>query len=138
MIAPVVGPVWRSVHCGCIQQLANCAAADLQPCLQNALVHEHIVQLLSQPQNVTKYTTIEVNGRPLELNGYACAHWAALCFVTRIASPRGDLLKHLADYDDESVRELKQRCALSACRLHCNAQMRQGYVAMVAVVRLLL
>ena len=77
--------------------------------MQNALVHEHIIQVLSQPHSVTKHTTITMDGRPLELTGYSCAHWAALCFVTRLASDNVGILSRLQGFNAEALERIKTR-----------------------------
>ena len=77
--------------------------------MQTALVHEHIIQVLSQPHNVTKQTTVTIEGRPLELSGYSCAHWAALCFVTRLASDNVGILSRLQGLNTDTLERIKMR-----------------------------
>ena len=72
-------------------------------------MHEHIIQVLSQPHSVTKHTTIRMDGRPLELTGYSCAHWAALCFVTRLASDNVGILSRLQGFNAEALERIKTR-----------------------------
>jgi hypothetical protein len=91
--------------------------------VQHALVHEHIIQVLSEPHNVQKFTTVIVKEKPLELTGYSCAHWAALCFVVRLANNNGGMLKELANYSESSVERIKDtyvfQVILAPCGLEC-------------------
>ena len=94
--------------------------------MQNALVHEHIVHLLSQPNSVRKVVRLTVRGRALELTGYSPSHWAALCYVSSLAAEHSTLSRELSGGDKDMLEKVRERCALHtsqrnatvACRLH--------------------
>lgn len=73
-------------------------------------MHEHIVHVLSLPHSVARHITITINERPLELAGWPCSHWAALCFVTQLASDNRGILSQLRGWDDDVLDKVKERC----------------------------
>lgn len=83
---------------------------DTSP-VQNALVHEHIVSVLSQPHSVRKVLRITVRGRTLELTGYSPSHWAALCYACSLASQNSAMAHGLAGADAATMQSVQEKCA---------------------------
>jgi hypothetical protein len=69
------------------------------------------VQLLSRPHHIERDSVVTVDGRSILLSGYGGAHWAALCFVTRIVRNDEALVHQLADFDEARIISLRARCA---------------------------
>jgi hypothetical protein len=73
--------------------------------VQRALIHENIIQILSQPLQLGAHSSFTTStGEPVELKGFGCAHFTALQYINRIvmdpdfANPQNaDEVKQSAD-----------------------------------------
>lgn len=78
--------------------------------VQKALVHEHIVQVLSQPINLkAKQSVKTISGNTVELRGFGCAHFAALQYISRLLSD-SDFLERAETHDKKQAADLVARC----------------------------
>lgn len=101
----------------------RCCVCGAQLCLstpilgvQKALVSEHIIQAFSQThQSGSLALKVTLGGASIALRGMACAHFAALRYVSKIITQ--DLLDPaLLQADDAESAALRGRCA-RACLL---------------------
>lgn len=74
--------------------------------MNHALVQEHVMQVLSQLHR-NRSMIVSVDGHAVKLQGMACAHWSALCYLGNII--RGDCLPMAYGPDDEGTAAVKHR-----------------------------
>jgi hypothetical protein len=87
--------------------------------MQKALIHEHIIQVLSQPHNLSSATTITTSdGNHVDIKGFGCAHFAALQYVNALAMSNSSLQPH-NDEDGKRIAEIKIKCAFCCWLLFC-------------------
>jgi hypothetical protein len=82
--------------------------------VQKALVHEHIIQVLSLPINLTSRLVIKTKGGSREIKGFGCAHFAALQFISKMLSNHV-LLEDARARDPKQAEDIRNKCV---CKSH--------------------
>eukprot|EP00892_Ulva_mutabilis_P002303 jgi/Ulvmu1/12073/UM083_0086.1 len=87
------------------------------PRMQEALVHETIIQQLSKPYCLSPHATVQLDDRKLMLRAYGPAHWAALQYVKRLIGHIGFWEED--DHEDGFIDGLRNRAEQLRYRLSC-------------------
>ena len=71
------------------------------------------MQVLSQPHQLAAHTSIITSsGHPVELKGFGCAHFAALQYITRLATD-SEFIDPKDSKDKETCKEIRAKYAAS-------------------------